>query len=48
MNDSRRSNHLVRRYIAIAIIGVLLMRGFYEDFRGKEPLPGSWSWSFPV
>lgn len=41
MNDSNRSSNLVRWYIAIAIIGVLVMRGFYEDFRGTEPLPYS-------
>ncbi len=41
MNDSGRSNNLVRWYIAIAVIGVLLMRGFYEDFKGTEPLPYS-------
>ncbi|MDL2284391.1 ATP-dependent zinc metalloprotease FtsH [Oxalobacter sp. OttesenSCG-928-P03] len=41
MNDSNRSSSLIRWYIAIAVIGVLLMRGFYEDFRGTEPLPYS-------
>lgn len=41
MNDSKRPSNFIRWYIAIAIIGVFLMRGFYEDFRRTEPLPYS-------
>lgn len=40
MNNENRPN-LIRWYIAIAIIGVILLRGFYEDFRRTEPLPYS-------